>query len=154
LDKLFRNARLARLADQNARYKAKAYSPQDLLRDLRNGVWHELADPAVKIDPFRSQLQRSYVQVLAQKLDIAEVLTLYDPANVASVELGATDSSDTARAYLQDDLRALRSDIIQALSRAADAETRAHLRFVCNAIDSALDVAIARPRLEKAHVPH
>jgi hypothetical protein len=59
------NARLIRLSEFEP---VTGYSPMDLLRDLRNGVFSELRTNE-DIDIYRRALQRSYVESLATKLN-------------------------------------------------------------------------------------
>ena len=144
LGEVLENARLARLADQSARYGAAAYRPGELLSDLREGIWSELAGSVVRIDPYRSQLQRNYVQLLAQKMNTPELPPpIINEVSIHPVELGSATSLEAARPYLQADLKTLQAQIIRALPKAAAPDTRAHLDALRDQIDRALDHRIS-----------
>lgn len=44
------------------------YTLGEMLEDLRGGIWSELVDGESEIDPYRRNLQRSYIRALANKL--------------------------------------------------------------------------------------
>src|SRR5262245_61234238 len=60
---LLQAARLDRMAEQLALDgPSVAYSPLQFLQDLRAGVWSELAKPGTKIDIYRRNVQRAYLE--------------------------------------------------------------------------------------------
>src|SRR5215813_7109246 len=69
LNTLLNSARFARLLEQETLDGNLAYSPVEFLASLRKGVWKELDGTAVKIDPYRKELQRSYLQAVNTKLN-------------------------------------------------------------------------------------
>ena len=69
LNQLMTNARLARLIEQEALDGAAAYKPTAFFADIRKGIWSELNDAAVKVDPFRRNTQRAYLEVMGEKLN-------------------------------------------------------------------------------------
>ena len=44
----------------------------EFLATVRKGIWRELDAPAVKIDPYRRELQRSYLHEVNTKLNPVE----------------------------------------------------------------------------------
>ena len=67
LNSLLSSARIARLVEQEAIDGAAAYRPLDFLADVRKGIWSEVYGTApVKIDAYRRNLQRAYVETLAR----------------------------------------------------------------------------------------
>jgi len=62
-------ARLDRMSELAARTPEVAYRPTDLIKDLHDGIWSELAQRPVEIDLYRRNLQRAYVDLLAAPLD-------------------------------------------------------------------------------------
>ncbi len=62
LTTLMNSARFARMAEQETLDGSLAYSPVEFLATVRKGIWKELDAPQVKIDPYRRELQRSYLQ--------------------------------------------------------------------------------------------
>lgn len=47
----------------------KASKPTEFLADARKGIWKELDSPTVKIDVYRRNLQRGYIDLISQKLN-------------------------------------------------------------------------------------
>jgi hypothetical protein len=70
---LLNQRRLNRMSELSARTPDSAYRPTDLIGDLHEGIWGELAIPpagaAGDIDLYRRNLQRAYVDLLAATLD-------------------------------------------------------------------------------------
>ncbi|MGH9392916.1 MAG: zinc-dependent metalloprotease, partial [Terriglobales bacterium] len=127
LTTLLQDNRLERLMELHAEDGAAAYAPVDFLSDLRHGIWGELDQPKVDIDPYRRNLQDSYIQMLGQKL--AET----SPA-VAEPQ-----------ALMRYELTTLASQIRAAEPKASDRATRAHLEADRDAIAKALDPRFAPP---------
>src|SRR5262249_18263803 len=69
LTTLLNSARFARLVEQEALDGNRAYSPVDFLATVRRGIWKELDGTQVKIDPYRRELQRSYLHEVNTKLN-------------------------------------------------------------------------------------
>jgi len=129
LAQLMSEPRLNRMVEYEALGNgARAYSVADLLEDLREGVWSELARSSVRIDVYRRNLQRHYLAAADRYLA---------PTNPSSV----TDARPTVRSELQELRRAVR----QARSRAGDSMTRLHLQDVEVEIDRILDPRATRP---------
>jgi hypothetical protein len=136
VEALLSTRRLARLIEYEALQTpdAKAYTVADLLTDLRDGVWGELDDRSVEIDAFRRNLQRTYVETLARHIAAESTAR-----QIASSGSGRSSSSD-ARALLRGELIELRRAVADAIPRAADANTRLHLRDLEAEIASVLDL--------------
>ena len=130
LNNLLSNARIARLVEQEALDGPLAYRAVDFLADVRSGIWAELAGRRVTIDPYRRNLQRSYLDVLSDKLN------------------GATPASDDTRAFVRGELAALKSSISSAVGRSADRPTRLHLEDALDQIAKILD-----PKFFRAPTP-
>ncbi len=124
---LLDSARFARLVEQEAMDGAKAYRPGDFLNDLRKGVWSELDSPNVKIDAYRRNVQRSYLTVVADKLN------------------GSAAASDDQRPYLRGELRTLQSAVGAAIAKTSDRPTKLHLEDVRDQIAKTLDPKFASP---------
>ena len=127
LNGLLDGARFARLVEQEAMDGAKAYRPADFLSDLRKGVWNELDSSSVKIDAYRRNVQRSYLTVVADKLNSS-------PA-----------ASDDQRPYLRGELRTLQSEVTAAMAKTTDRPTKLHLEDVKDQISKTLDPKFAPP---------
>ena len=80
LTQLLNSARFARLLEQETLDGNLAYSPVEFLATVRKGIWKELDAPAVKIDPYRRELQRSYLKAINTKLNPVERAATPPPA--------------------------------------------------------------------------
>jgi len=120
LDGLLSRSRLERLIEFEAmaRDPADTYTLADLMDDLREDVWEELEAPSVRVNTYRRNVQRVFLDAAARRLD---------PAN--GDDDGALWASDI-RAVLRAELASLDELSAAALERAADAMTRIHLRDV------------------------
>jgi hypothetical protein len=79
---------------------------------------------AVKIDAYRRNLQRAYVETLADRIN------------------GRQAAVDDARAFFRGELKTLDTDLRAALARATDRTTRLHLDDVRTQIARALDPTV------------
>jgi hypothetical protein len=137
LNNVMSPARLARLVEQET-VDQKAYAPTEFLADVRNGVFAELngAGP-VKINAYRRNLQRSYLDVVNARLNAP-------PAAAPSIP-GFTPPPTTqdVRPFLRGELKAVSAAITAALPRATDRETKLHLEDVKDQIAKILDPKFA-----------
>ena len=113
--------RLARLVEQEAIDGDVAYAPTDFLADLRGGLWRELDEPEVRIDAFRRNVQRTYLDLIDDRLN------------------GRSPAEGDARPFLRGELRALDRSIAAALAQVSDRATRLHLEDVQDQIARTLD---------------
>jgi uncharacterized protein DUF4953/uncharacterized protein DUF5117/uncharacterized protein DUF5118 len=120
-------ARFGRLVEQEAIDGAAAYKPTDFLGDLRKGIWSELAAPQVKIDAYRRNTQRLFIDAMSDRLN------------------GRVPATDDARAFFRGELRTLSATIREALPRTTDRATRLHLEDAQDQITKALDPKFIRP---------
>ncbi len=116
LNGLLDSGRFTRIIEQEA-IDANG-SATDFLASVRTGVWSELAHVPVKIDAFRRNLQRAYI-------DLA----------IARVNGANTDEKSMYRA----EIKSLAASIEKALPNAQDKETRAHLEATKSLIELALN---------------
>jgi hypothetical protein len=118
LNDLLGDDRFARLIEHDALDPTNAYHPLDFLRDLHEGVWSELPGTKVRIDAYRRNLQRVYVDSL-----VAKTTAKQDPKNL--------------QPYFRGELETLKIEIETALPKSADGDTRDHLAFIDAEIDQA-----------------
>ena len=121
LTNLLDSGRFARIVEQDSAWKAV-----DFLAAVQAGIWSELGKTQVKIDAYRRNLQRAY-------LDLA----------VARVNGANTEERSLYRA----ELKSLDASILRAMSASVDKETRAHLDSARQQIAAALD-----PRRYDEHI--
>jgi hypothetical protein len=126
MGQLLQAARLDRMAEQAVLDGSAAYSPLEFLRDLRTGVWSELAKPATPINIYRRNLQRAYLDNMDGRLN------------------GAGSSAEV-RSLARGEVRALDSQIEKALPGVTDEVTRRHLQDCRDEIRTMLDPLVPRP---------
>lgn len=123
LSGLMSNARLQRMTEFEAlaERSSDVYTAAELLSELKEGLWSELRAGSVAIDPFRRNLQRTYLDEADRKLN--PMRNVDGPALPAS----ASPAPGDVPALLRGDLRELEAALRQAIPRAADRVTRLHL---------------------------
>ena len=121
LQTLLSPSRLGRLVEQEVIDGLAAYAPTDFLGDLRTGLWSELEAPAVRIDAWRRNVQRVWLDLIRDRLG------------------GRRPAAGEVRSLLRGELRALDLAIGAAEARAEDRATRLHLEDVRDTIAQALD---------------
>ena len=125
---LMSSARFNRLVEQEAIDGAAAYRPSEFMEDVRRGIWSELEAPAIRVDAYRRNLQRAYIDLMADRLN------------------GRAPVTDDQRPFIRGELRALGQVIARALPRATDREARMHLEDARDQIARALDPKFAQPQ--------
>ena len=113
--------RIRRLVEQEAIDGNAAYSATDFLADLRAGLWAELDAPDVRIDAWRRNVQRVYLDLIDARLN------------------GRQAAGGDARPFLRGELRALDRTIGAAVARVSDRATALHLEDVRDTIARTLD---------------
>jgi hypothetical protein len=126
LNSLLSSTRIARLVEQEALDGAAAYRPLDFLADVRKGIWGEFYNGSpIKVDAYRRNLQRAYVEALADRIN------------------GRLAAVDDARAFFRGELKTLDTDLRIASVRASDRATRLHIDDVRTQIERALDHTVS-----------
>ncbi len=122
--------RFARLVEQEAVDGPAAYTPTEFLADVRQGIFGELSQTRVKIDAYRRNLQRAYLDLVATRLN------------------GNQRATDDQRPMLRGELQSIAATTKAALLRTADRETRLHLEDMRDEIAKILD-----PKYQQANPP-
>lgn len=123
--------RLARLVEYEAiPGTVRPYPLSEYLADLRSGIWSELASGSVRVDAYRRGLQRIYLEAVTAKLNAPASTT---PRISSSSQTGqsftaAARPSTDVKGMLRMELRTLDASLAAAISKTADAATRAHLQ--------------------------
>lgn len=143
LSNLLSSARFARLNEQEAIDGGAAYAPAEFLAAVRRGIWREPDQPQVKIDPYRRNLQRSYLDLANTKVNGAAVPV--PPGLPAGFPVAMFATSGDERPLYRAELRALNASIVRALARTQDKTTRAHLEGARDQIVRILDPRFASP---------
>lgn len=136
---------LSRLLGNNTlnklfRYEASdadAYSANEMITDLRKGIWSELATRK-SIDIYRRNLQKAFVERL-----ITNLQTDNNPPPAAFAAFGITSANYSkttdAISVVKMQLRSLQTEIRAALPTYKEASSKAHLMDVNDRITEALD---------------
>ena len=141
LHTLLEDSRMQRMIEISSR-GGDVYTLPEMLSDIRHGIWTELGDRSVAIDVYRRNLQRSYLDQLDAKINGShgDGFTIVLTPNSRNQRPASTPASMAdARAAMRAELVSLRTDIVAAIPRAADAATRAHLGDAKVQIDRTLD---------------
>jgi len=136
---LLNDGRLNRLIENEAlaTNKGDAYSLASMLDDLRRGVWTELAQSRVTIDPYRRTLQNQFLAQLNAKLNPPAVSATPVPQFPGFIP--PAPLLEDAKSQLRGELVSLRADIRRTVSKASDRETRLHLEAADHQIGDILD---------------
>ena len=121
LTSLLTPARFSRLVEEEAIDGASAYRPVDFLADVRKGIFQEIYGANPKVDAYRRNLQRGYLDVIAGRLN------------------GTVRANDDERPLLRGELRLLAGDVSAALPKTTDRNTKLHLEDLRDQITKILD---------------
>ena len=131
LGTLLSEPRMVRLIEYEATLPpGQAYTIADLLADVRAGVWSELTARNVRIDVYRRNLQRAYLEVVKEILEPEEESR---PQQQQQQQGGGQNQQrfpSDVRPALRGELTELDRLAAAALARTSDPMTRLHLRDV------------------------
>jgi hypothetical protein len=136
LTNLLSSGRFARLVEQEAVDGSSSYTPSEFLASARRAVWRELDAPEVRVDAYRRNLQRAWLDLANTKVN-ANTPAL--PANLNPEAAALLATSGDEKPFYRAELRIVSGEIAAALSKAADRETRAHLEGARDQIARILD---------------
>jgi len=122
LNRLFDGDRLNRLSETEALHGSSAYRITDLYTDVHNGVWSEL-ESRTQIDPFRRNLQRAYLDKMADLMEEEEAK--YDQSDIKAVTRGMLDR--------------LREDLKKSVGRQKDDISKFHLQDALARVEKILE---------------
>ncbi len=98
LNSLLSSPRIGRLVEQEALDGPTVYRPLEFLSDVRKGVWSEFYNGTpVKVDAYRRNLQRAYIETLADRIN------------------GRLAAVDDSRAFFRGELKTLDADLRAAM---------------------------------------
>lgn len=122
LGRLLSSSTLKRLIEQEALHSSQAYTALEMMDDLHDGIFTELKS-AQRIDPFRRNLQRAYVDQLAQLLKSEEA------------DVVQTDIAALARAHLE----RIGAEVEKAARRQTDTPSKYRLKELASRIAGLLE---------------
>lgn len=139
LSRLISNTTFAKLIQAEAAHGSGAYSLHELMTDLRQSIWSELASKK-PIDVYRRNLQKSFVE------RVGAIVNPAAPASGSSfggITISFGPSIDAKKSdiisVLKGTLRQLKAEITGALPAVTDRMTRYHLQDVSERITKILD---------------
>ena len=141
LNSLLSVSRLNRLIEYEALAgpRGSSYTVAEFLDDMRRGVWSELSQPTPRVDVYRRNLQRAYIEAAERTVNPPPAPpTPTGPVEIVVTGAQARPSSD-ARALLRGEMAELQRAVRTALARTADGMTRLHLRDIELEIERILD---------------
>jgi hypothetical protein len=133
---LLSSTRFSRLVEQEAAQGSASYSPVEFLLDVRKAIWKELEQPQIRVDAYRRNLQRAYLDVANTKINSN---TPALPGGLPPALSGLFATSGDEKPFYRAEMRALNRSIAAALPRTTDRQTRAHLEGVRDQIARILD---------------
>ncbi len=137
LNQILEPSRIARLIEAEALMGSRAYTPMEMMADMRNGIWSELRTNAA-IDTYRRNLQRAHIARLSYLMNespSAPTGAFRSFAGFTPVNVEQSDIRPIARA----ELNALKRQISAGIASAPNAITKAHLEDARERIDNILD---------------
>ena len=111
---------MAELANQSPK---DAYSPADMLGDVRGGIWSELSADTVEINLYRRNLQRAHLELLGSHVN-------------------RTDAASDLPALARGELKALLASLKSAENKTKERVSLLHLQDMETRIDRILDPRI------------
>ncbi|CAN5777157.1 zinc-dependent metalloprotease [soil metagenome] len=138
LNTLLARGRLDRMIEYEAlaTRSTDTYTLANMLSDLRQGVWGEMGHSSPRVDVYRRNLQRAYLEA------VERTLVPPPPPTQQAGGPGATQQprwANDARPILRGELQELDRVAQQAIGRTTDTMTRLHLRDVRLEIERLLD---------------
>lgn len=137
LTRLISNTTLNKLFRFEAEQPGTAYTANEMMTDLRKGIWSELATKQ-PIDIYRRDLQKLYIEALDNLINPQPAATIqisFGGPVRPTINPKTTDAYSIAKAQL----RTLANEIKATLPVYKDAESRAHLQDVLDRIHEILN---------------
>src|SRR6266576_1438175 len=138
LNLLFQDARLSRLADQGTT-EPGAYTIADLCGDVRRGIFSEFGTGPVRVDGYRRNVQRAFVDQMERLISTPLVTPLPPGFTPFPGFTPPAPRPADARAQARLELVDLQTTLRGAQARAADRTTRAHIVDLLARIDQVLN---------------
>ncbi len=129
--------KLARSIENEALNGADAYKINEIMTDVRRGIWSETRTGR-SIDTYRRNLQKAHIDRLSYLMTAENQKKLSDFGGYRKSTVINTSQSDI-RSVARAELKNLKRDIRNGLSRISDTMSRYHLQDALERIDLILD---------------
>ena len=134
LNRVLDFGRMARMIENEALNGNNSYSLDEMMNDVKNGIWSELKN-GQSIDVYRRNLQKSYIS----RLDF--IMKNEQPSRpgswgsyITTVKVDVSDIRSVTMGTLMD----LNKDLNKALKKYSDSSLKNHIRYCLNMIKEAL----------------
>ena len=134
LNRVLDFGRMARMIENEALNGNNSYSLDEMMNDVKNGIWSELKN-GQSIDVYRRNLQKSYIS----RLDF--IMKNEQPSRpgswgsyITTVKVDVSDIRSVTMGTLMD----LNKDLNKALKKYSDSGIKNHIRYCLNMIKEAL----------------
>lgn len=139
LSRLISTTTINKLLSMEAEQNVNAYKAADMLDDLKNGIWSELASRK-PIEIYRRNLQKSYVERIGQIVSPSSGPSLGGIFFTIGAPAAMTDTKKSdIISVLKANLRSLRAEIKSSYPAINDKMTQYHLQDVADRIDRILE---------------
>jgi hypothetical protein len=126
--------RLQRLIAEANRFGTNSYSPDEMLNDVKKGVWGELTTKKI-IDSYRRSLQKEYLEAVIRLTGSAQSAQQFGSITIFGTSYSTTDIPSIAKAHL----RILLNEINASLPLMTDKMSKYHLQDCADRIKQALN---------------
>ena len=133
LNRILDFGRMARMIENEALNRSNAYSLNEMMSDLKDGIWSEL-ERGKSIDVYRRNLQRSYISRLAYIMKNVQPSRPGWEDYITSVTVDVSD----IRSITMGSLTELKKDLKKASKKYSDKNSKSHLNYCISMIDDAL----------------
>jgi hypothetical protein len=137
LNRFFSANTLNKLINAETALGNNAYKMTDLFNDVKKGVWSELSSRKT-IDVYRRNLQKSYVNILSNLLNPADITINLGGGGFNFAPSVNTDKSDI-KSLVRAHLTSLKAEVTAAAAGIADPMSKYHLQDIAKRIDEALN---------------
>ncbi len=136
---LLDNVKIQRMVDTETKLgkDQKTYTAAEMISDLTDGIFSELNQKSIVVDPYRRKLQRVFIEEINTKLN-PEKIAVAAPVNPFAPpqpNVGITDLRPIARGKLIE----LQKKIAGAVNKAGDKVTQYHLQDLASVINKVLN---------------
>ena len=133
LNRILDFGRMARMIENEALNRSNAYSLNEMMSDLKDGIWSELERGKI-IDVYRRNLQRSYISRLAYIMKNDQPSRPGWEDYITNVTVDVSD----IRSITMGSLTELKKDLKKASKKYSDKNSKSHLNYCISMIDDAL----------------
>ncbi len=136
LNNILSLGRLQRMIENEALNGDGAYKINEMMRDMRNGIWNELSSGR-SIDTYRRNLQRAHIDRLAYLMSAENQRQRTGSPYYKSTAV--TTSQSDIRAVARAELNTIQRNSRNAIGRTNDYMSRIHLQDIVERIDDILN---------------